>query len=205
MGAQTVAANLIKGSQPYLNLLRSVERAYALAKQHGADIGQAVTFSVPCISYVQGINDSATSEATWNTAVALLQSDLTRDINHIIGGSAQIPLFIVQYACWTSPHQSNQAAAPAECQGMIDLYNANSGKIFLVGNSYHLPWFSPTDGVTCSPKAIGCRVKRSAGRWPDILRAGRQRKSAAFRDGRDRLTRFANADHHLQQYYAARN
>lgn len=138
--AGTVIGQLGRGSQPYKNLLRAIERMNAIAKQNGQ------TYSVPCIMYVQGINDSATSEATWNAALVALQSNLTSDINAITGGSAQVPLFIVQYACWTSVHQSNQAQAPAECQGMIDAYNANSGKIFLVGNSYHLPWFA-SDGV----------------------------------------------------------
>jgi hypothetical protein len=97
--------------------------------------------------YVQGINDFATPEATWNAALTTLQSNLTSDINHIAGGSAQIPLFIVQYARWTATAFSGgQAATPAECQCMIDVYNASSGKIFLVGNSYHLPWFA-ADGV----------------------------------------------------------
>jgi hypothetical protein len=145
--SQTIAADLVRGTQPYSNLLRGVERAYAIAMQHGADTEQSVSFSVPCISYVQGINDGGTSEATWNNEVATLQANLTSDINHITGGSAQIPLFIVQYACWTSTHQSDQAAAPAQCQGMIDLYKANTSTIILVGNSYHLPWFSSADGV----------------------------------------------------------
>jgi hypothetical protein len=138
-GAQI--GQLVKGSAQYKNLLRAVERAHALASQNG------VTFSVPAILYVQGINDAGTSEGTWNTALGTLQANLTSDINAITGGSGQIPILIVQYACWTSTVSWSQPQAPPECEGMIDAYNANPTRILLIGNSYHIPYFSPTDGV----------------------------------------------------------
>lgn len=40
-----------------------------------------------------------------------------------------------------------QAAAPAQCQGMIDLYKANTSTIILVGNSYHLNYFGASGAV----------------------------------------------------------
>jgi hypothetical protein len=141
--SQEVVSRLGRGTQLYKNLERAVERAYAICKQNG------IAYSIPGISYVQGINDYATPESTWNSAVATLQANLTSDLNALTGGSSQIPLFIVQYACWTATAfgGGGQAAAPAMCQGMIDLYKANPTTIILVGNSYHLNYFGSGGAV----------------------------------------------------------
>ena len=138
--AGTVISQLGQGSQPYENFFvllnagmplrrRTARRSRCLAS---CTCRASITpLHLRRLGIRRSRRCSRTSLATSTTSLAALR---------------KFRFSSCSTACWTASAGSDQAPAPAMCQGMIDVYNANSGKIFLVGNSYHLPWFA-ADGV----------------------------------------------------------
>ncbi|WBO23924.1 hypothetical protein [Sphingomonas abietis] len=161
IGGAPIAA-LSKGTQPYANLIRSVERAKAMADVLG------VAFELPFITYDQGEQDYGSAYATYSAALAQLQSDLTADINAIRGGTDQVRLVCWQPSSWTAVGYW-YATAP-NIAAILDLAIANPTKFAVIGPQYWSPFYA-SDGIHMT--SHGYRVLGEyAGRAMALLRGG---------------------------------
>jgi len=153
---------LQKGTKPYANLIRSIERAKAMADYLG------VTLEVPLVAYDQGESDYDKTLAVFKAALLQLQSDLSADIAAIMGDALIRPLLCWQPSSWTAPGL-NRATANSP-RAILDAAITNPAQIKVIGPQYFDPLFSP-DGIHKLSQGYR-RYGEYAGRAAALVRAG---------------------------------
>lgn len=94
-------AALKKGTVPYANTLRAVQRARIVAAMHG------LSYQLAPVVWVQGEGNYAETGAAYAAHLSELQNDLTADLNAITGAASQVQILLAQGSNWTKSSSTN--------------------------------------------------------------------------------------------------
>ena len=133
--AQTILT-IGKGTTPYANLLRCVERGAFNARRRGWSV------VVPAVAWVGSESECNTdlAAATMATQIQTLRTDLQADIQAITGQVEPVKLLIEQANSWTFGGIRASSQTP---QGLVDAARADA-HVILIGPNY---WRTYQDGV----------------------------------------------------------
>ena len=152
---------LKKGTKPYANLIRSIERAKAIADYLG------VALEIPCVVFDQGESDYSNGYSGFKTALLALQANLSSDINVIMGDAILRPLLCWQPSSWTAAPFN--LTTVNSTRAIIDAAISNPTQIKLIGPQYFDSYFA-ADGIHKSSRGYR-RYGEYAGRAVAKLRA----------------------------------